>query len=79
MDIPTEESTNWVSHFSTNTNKLISDKGNIKQEDLEAFKNEVYKNPKFSAKLPYVKVRTMKMNNDQVRPTFGRHRSHVVK
>ena len=44
-EIPTEDSTNWVTSFLTNTSKLITDKGNVKT----------------SARLPLMKSLTSKI------------------
>lgn len=78
FDVPSENSTNCVSKFSTNTNKLVFDKGSVKACDIEIFKSEVYHNPKISAKLPYLKSSTMKGMKEATRPNMARHKSHIV-
>lgn len=67
MEVPTEDSSNHISCFSTNDNKLVSDKGSVKNCDLDAFHLEKLHKPKNSVKLPYVKSNTWKFYKEEVK------------
>ena len=60
MDIPTESSINWISWFTTNESKLLSDKGYIKFDDISTFKSKGTSNPRLTIELPYIKWIAMK-------------------
>ena len=75
MEIPTEDSSNCITRFSTNTNKLLSDKGFVKQKDRISFKSEKIRFVRFSGDLPYVRAHTRKVLLEEAKAPINRFSS----
>ena len=58
MGVPNENSINYINKFLTNTSKLLSDKGYVKEKDRLKFTWIRAKQSKLSVKLPYVRWRS---------------------
>ena len=66
LEVPTEDSTNNITSFSVNTNKLLYDKGSVKFEDMITFKQQIHHNSS-NVKYPYIKTFTMKQEAEEAK------------
>ena len=59
LEIPSEDCSNSVSNFAINDNKLLKDKGRVREADESLWKSQLPESPKKTAKAAYGKSMTI--------------------